>query len=305
MSKSPVYTGVDVAKKSMALDGVRREFPNTPSGHAQMIKVLPPGAHVIMEATGGYEAAFVRALHHAEILVSVVNPRHVRGFSKSMGQLAKSDAIDKAMITRYAVAKTPKADTPPPPAQDSLAEMVTRRQQLVAMRVEELNRLEHYILPQILKQSKKTIRYFDREITSLEKAIAKIIDSDADLKAKSDRLRQVQGVGPVVAATLLGHMPELGTISRNSASALIGVAPFVCDSGTYKGQRKIYGGRAAPRAVLYMAAVTAIQKNPILKAFFEKLEAKKPFKVAIVAVMRKLIMLLNTLLANPDFSLAA
>ena len=226
MSPSPVYIGVDVSKLVLAVHGpgLRPEYPNTPQGHSAILKALPLGAHVVMEATGDYQREFVLALHGAAFKLTVANPRHVRDFAKAMGEWAKTDKIDAA---------------------------------------------------------------------------------DDALRAKSERLRQVDGVGPIVAATLLAHMPELGEVSRNEASALLGVAPFACESGPRKGARQIYGGRAALRTAIYMAALTAARKNPILKAFYKKLKATKPFKVAIVAVMRKLIMLLNHLLKNPDFSLAS
>jgi len=307
MSQSPVYIGVDVSKRILAVagPGLRPEYPNTPAGHAAILKALPAGAHVVMEATGDYQREFVLALHRVRINVSVVNPRHVRDFAKSMGELAKTDRIDAAMIARYAVSKAPEPDPVPSPAQLRLAELVARRAQLVEARVMEANRLEHHSMPAVRKQAQKTIKFFERQIAELEKLIQKEIGCDEKLKKNFERLCEADGVGFIVAATLLAYMPELGKISRNEASALLGVAPFACDSGPRKGTRQIYGGRTAPRAVIYMAALTAARKNPILKALYKKLRTTKPFKVAIVAVMRKLIMLLNHLLKNPDFSLAS
>ena len=307
MSQSPVYIGVDVSKLVLAVhgSGLRPEYPNIPQGHSLIIKALPLGAHVVMEATGDYQRAFVLALHHAQFKVTVANPRHVRDFAKAMGELAKTDKIDAAMIARYAASKSPEPEPVPSMAQLRLSEMVTRRGQLVEARVMEGNRFEHHSTPVVRKQAQKTIKFFERQIAEIEKLIAKEIVCDDALRAKSERLRQVDGVGPIVAATLLAHMPELGNVSRNEASALLGVAPFARDSGPRKGARQIYGGRTVPRTVIYMAALTAARKNPILKALYKKLRATKPFKVAIVAVMRKLIMLLNHLLANPDFSLAS
>jgi len=258
-----------------------------------------------MEATGDYQREFAMALHRASFKLTVANPRHVRDFAKSMGELAKTDKIDAAMIARYAASKSPEPEPVPAAAQLRLAEMVARRGQLVEARVMETNRLEHYSMPVVRKQAQKTIKFFDQQIAGMEKLIAKEIGCDDALSVKFERLRQVDGVGPIVAATLLAYMPELGKVSRNQASALLGVAPFACDSGPRKGTRQIYGGRNVPRALIYMAALTAARKNSILRAFYKKLRATKPFKVAIVAVMRKLIMLLNHLLANPDFSLAS
>lgn len=307
MSPSPVYIGVDVSKLILAIagPGLRPEYPNTPAGHSAIIKALPPGAHVVMEATGDYQREFVLALHRAAFKLTVANPRQVRDFAKAMGELAKTDKIDAAMIARYAASKAPEPEPVPSMAQLRLAEMVARRAQLVEARVMEGNRLEHHSTPAVIKQARKTIKFFDQQIAEIQKLIAKEIASDDALRAKFERLRQVDGVGFIVAATLLASMPELGKVSRNEASALLGVAPFACDSGPRKGTRQIYGGRAVPRALLYMAALTAARKNPILRAFYKKLRATKPFKVAITAVMRKLIMLLNHLLANPHFSLAS
>jgi transposase len=307
MSQSPVYIGVDVSKETLAVHGpgLRKEYPNTPSGHAHIIRTLPKGAHVVMEATGGYEHEFIMALHHAQCVLTLANGRHVRDFAKAMGQLAKSDKIDAAIIARFAECKTPRPDPLPSASQLSLAELVSRRRQLVELRTVEKNHLEHHRLPSVRKQVQKAIRFLDQQITQLEELIREEIASDEALQAKYQRLCEADGVGFIMAATLLATMPELGLVSRNEISALVGVAPFICQSGKYQGIRRIFGGRAEVRSVLYMAALAAARKNPILKAFYKRLRAAgKLFKVAIVAVMRKLIMLLNQLLKNPDFSLA-
>jgi transposase len=308
MSHPTVYIGVDVAKLTLAIagPGLRPEYSNTPQAHSQVIKALPAGAQVIMEATGDYHREFVMALHRAKVKVSVANPRHVRDFAKSMGQLAKTDKIDAAIIVRFAESKCPKPDPVPSDAQLRLTEMICRRSQLVDTRVMEKNRFEHHHTPAVQKQAEKMRKFLDQQIAELEKRIKAEIDSDETLKENFRRLCTIDGIGSTVGATLLAYMPELGKISRNQASALLGVAPIAYDSGPLKGTRHIYGGRAALRAVVYMAALTAARKNPILKAFYKKMrDNKRPFKVAIVAVMRKLIMLSNHLLKNPDFSLAS
>jgi transposase len=299
---------VDVSKTTLDASApkLNREYPNTPAGFAQMIKAVPSGAHIIMEATGGYERPFAMALHSKGISVSIVNARHVRDFAKSMGQLAKTDKIDAHMIARYASVKCPKPDPKPSEAQMRLTEFATRRDQLVQMRTMEKNRLGHHAIEVVRKQAQKVIAFLSKQIAEFEKLIAQEIASDSELKAKYARITQADGVGPIVAAAMLAHMPELGTLTRNEASALVGVAPFACDSGTFKGKRRIWGGRSVPRCALYMAALGAVRHNPIHKAFYERLrKANKPRKVALVAVMRKLIMLINHLLKNPDFSLAA
>ncbi|MEI6349457.1 MAG: IS110 family transposase [Bacteroidota bacterium] len=306
MSTSPVYIGVDVAKATLALDGFRRDFPNTPAAHSQIIKSLPAAAHIVVEASGGYQKALVRALHRAGVPVSTVNARHPREYAKSMGQLAKTDKIDKAVLSAFAEHKALKPDKPPTQAEEKLAEMLSRREQLVAMRITEKNRFEHHFDTFVKKQAAKALRSIERWIAEIDTAVSKLIDSDTVLKAKSETIRKIDGIGPVCAAGMLGYIPELGTLSRNAASALAGLAPYADDSGTIRGKRKIYGGRAAPRALLYMAALTAARKNPILMLFYQRLrKAGKPFKVAIVAVMRKLIMLINQTLKNPNFVLAS
>lgn len=208
-------------------------------------------------------------------------------------------------LSRNADCKQPVADPVPATSRLRLSEMVIRREQLLEVRLSEANRFDHQTMAAVQKQTKKVIKLLDQQIEDLAKLIAQEIQADESLKAKSDRLRQADGVGPVVAAAILAHMPELGTVSRTQAAALVGVAPFVCDSGKHKGKRRIYGGRVGLRSVIYMAALCAVRMNPIHKAFYKKLRAAgKPFKVAITAVMRKLVVLLNHLLAKPDFSLA-
>lgn len=307
MSQTTVYVGVDVSKNvlDVSAPGLARSFPNTAQGFSQILRAIPLEAHTVMEATGGYENAFLQALHNAKRKVSRANPRHVRDFAKAMGQLAKSDKIDAAMIARFAACKQPVADPVPAQSRLRLSEMVIRREQLLEVRLSESNRLDHQNIATIQKQTKKVIKLIDQQVKDLAKLIEQEIQADEDLSAKSGRLRQADGVGPVVTAAILAHMPELGTISRTQAAALVGVAPFVCESGKYKGLRRIYGGRPGLRSTLYMAALAAVRMNPILKAFYKKLRrAGKRFKVAIVAVMRKLVMLLNHMLAKPDFSLA-
>jgi transposase len=307
VSQSPVYVGIDVSKEMLDLSapGLSRSYPNTPKGFSQILKTIPPDAHVVMEATGGYERKFVAALHQAKRKLSVLNPRHVRDFAKAMGQRAKSDKIDAEIIARFAASKHPSPDPEPLASRLRLNELVARRTQLLEVRSAEANRREHHSMEIIRKRSAMLIEILSQQIEELTQLIAEEIEADEDFKAKAERLRQVKGVGPVVAAAALAHMPELGSISRSAAASLLGVAPFVCDSGGMKGSRRTFGGRAQLRAVIYMGALNAARANPILKAFYQKLRAAgKPFKVAITAVMRKLIVLLNHLLANPDFSLA-
>jgi transposase len=305
--QNPVYIGVDVAKATLALHGARMpaEVSNDGDGHRRLLRALPPGAHVVLEATGGYERALVLALHDAQVALSVLNPRQVRDFARAQGRLAKTDKIDAAVLAAFGACMRPSPDTPPKPAEVALAELVSRREQMLAWRVAEQNRAAHHRLANVRAQAKSLAKTLEKEIKRLETWISEAMETDSALKSRYDRLQQVQGVGPVVAASLLGQIPELGTLDRCKTAALVGVAPFNCDSGPQRGQRHIRAGRAAPRATLYMAALTASFHNPILKTFYQRLRARgKPFKLAITAVMRKLIILLNHILKNPDFALA-
>lgn len=307
MNTNPDYIGIDVAKKTLAVcgKGMEKEYPNTSAGYARMIKALPANMHVVMEATGGYERGVSLALHAARIPVSVLNPRHVRDFAKAMGQLAKSDDIDAKIITRFAQIRKPVADSAPSQAQIELEEIMARRSQLVGLRMMETSRREHHRHKLLKARADKLIRILDLQIKELEAKAREIIAKESILQEKKIRMLQVEGIGEITAASVLAFIPELGTLTRAQAAALLGVAPFVCESGMERGKRHIWGGRAQLRACLYMAAMTAMRDNRILSEFYRRLrDAGKPGKVAIVAVMRKLICLLNHMLKKPQFSLA-
>jgi len=305
---APVYIGVDVSKATLALNfpGFSGEYPNTLKGHRAIIKRLPKQAHIVMESTGGYQRAFARALQAQSVAVSVVNARQVCNFARALGQLAKSDAIDAEVITRFAQSIKPEGDRELTQSELKLEEIMNRRQQLVELCNIEGNRLEHYFESEIAEDAKALIAHLQAKIKKLETMAKEIIEADAILKAKVERLTQVKGVGLITSASLIAFMPELGRLKRNKAAALVGVAPFVCDSGAERGKRHIWGGRAHLRKLLYMCALHAIGKNRLLKEFYQRLKsAGKPSKVALTAVMRKLICLLNHMLKNPNFSLAS
>jgi len=307
MNSDPVYIGIDVAKKTLAVcgKGMKKEYTNTPMGHAWLIKALPENAHVVMEATGGYEKGMRFALHAAAISLSVVNPRHVRNFARAMGQLAKNDNIDAQMIVHFAQARKPVADDAPSQTQIELEEIMARRAQLVELRSMEVNRREHHRLKLLQSRADKLIITIDLQIEELEAKARELIANEATLKSKRERMLQVEGIGEITAASLLAFIPELGTLTRGQAAALLGVAPFTRESGAERGKRRISGGRAQVRACFYMAAMTSMRDNRILRELYKRLrDAGKPGKVAIVAVMRKLICLLNHMLKNPQFSLA-
>lgn len=304
------FVGVDVAKPTLAI-----QFPdqvwsttNTAQGHAAFLARLPSlgAVHVICEATGGYERALVLALHQAGIAVSVINPRQVRDFARACGRLAKTDAIDAAVLRDYGEKLRPPADSPPAEGEEEFAELVRARQELVALITDEINRREHARLPALVKLSHARQKQLGKQLAALDALLDAHVTAHAELMAKAQRLQQVAGVGRVSALTVLALLPELGKIGDAQASALVGVAPLNHDSGQFRGQRHIHGGRAAVRRVLYMAALAATQHNAILKAFYLRLREKgKPAKVALTAVMRKLTVLMNRLLKNPQFNLVS
>lgn len=310
MSPFVVYVGMDVAKLTLDLHALTvprpqsRQFANNPASHRTLVRWLQGlGAlHVITEATGGYERAVVAALHAAGLVVSVVNARQVRDFARATGRLAKTDRLDAAVLALYGACVRPTATTIPTAAQRQLAELVTRRQQVLGLRTAEHNRLEHVTHPAARGQIQRHLIQLDRQLEQLATWIDELIQTEPSLAQKVARLCLVVGVGWLTAVVLLALVPELGTLNRRQAAALVGVAPFNRDSGPYRGRRLIGGGRAAARRALYMAALVAAFRNPRLRAFYQRLVASgKAPKVALVAVMRKLIILLNRLLHEPTF----
>jgi transposase len=303
------FAGIDVAKDKLDLadstgDGVAT-VPHDDEGVRQVVRrmtTLKP-ALIVVEATGGLERRLVAALLDAGLPVAVANPRHVRHFALGMRLLAKTDAIDARVLVLYARHAQPRVACRRPANQAELDALVSRRRQLLDTRTEESNRLGATDCKAHCKAARKSIltilQALDRQVVKLDKQIAKLIADDSDLSGKDRILRSVPGVGAVVSATLLAQMPELGSLGRKQISALAGVAPYNHDSGRLKGKRAIFGGRAAVRAVLYMAAVTARRCNPVIRAMALRLEeAGKPFKLVIVACMRKLLTILNALLKS-------
>jgi len=301
-----VYLGADVSKPTIDLGcphfAVPTSIPNDPAGHRTLIKIVrrsPSPIHVVCEATGPYHKAFVAALHQAGVVVSVVNPRLPRDFARSRGQLAKTDKIDALVLADYGRTMQP-APTPKPEAQMTLLDdLVTRRVQLVEDRTREKNRLQQTTNAEALASLKLHLHHLDGQIEKLLARIAEVVESTPALRAKVARLIAVQGVGTLTASALLAALPELGTLSKNEVTALAGLAPFNRDSGAFRGTRSIRGGRSQVRHALYMAAFCASRRNPILKAFYQRLRAAgKAHKVALTAVMRKLLIHLNSILKS-------
>jgi transposase len=306
---SILYVGLDVAKLSLALDlaGNSHALENHAQGHAQLLKLLRPHpqVHVVCEATGGYEQPVVRCLQTAGVAVSIIEAGRVRHFAQAQGQRAKTDPIDAAVLSAYGRACQPSASTPPSDQQQQLADLTQRRRQLVQLLTQERNHLEHYTDRFRLRQAKQLCRLLDKQIDECEQAIAEVIDHDPVLKHKAERLQAIPGVGPVVASTMLAEMPELGDLTPQTAAALAGVAPYNQDSGPKQGFRSIAGGRRTVRCALYMATLSAVRHDRILKEFFQRLlAAGKKRKVALTACMRKLVILMNRLLKNNQFQLA-
>ena len=298
-----------MAKASWQLDLAGQPHPlaNDAQGHAQLLQLLRahPGAHVVCEATGGYEQPAVRVRHAALVPVSLVEAGRVRHFAKAKGLRAKTDPIDAAVLSAYGRLLQPAATAAPTPQQARLAELSTRRLQRLTTLTAESNRAAHYTDKLCVRQARQLRQALEKQIAACDTAIAALIAADEDLQTKAERLDAIPGVGAITAATVLAELPELGKISDEAAAALVGVAPDNRDSGDHTGVRHIAGGRSAVRGALYMATLSAVRYDAIRKAFYLKLRAagKKP-KVALVACLRQLVVLMNRLLKNPQFQLA-
>ena len=311
MSLSRVYLGADISKATIDCRLLDQAFTitNDPAGFSKLDARLRPLSgrviHVICEATGGYQNKLVAHLHAKDVPLSVINPRQVRDFARSRGILAKTDKLDARVLADFGAANTPKADTPTPAHLQRLSSLLAARDHLVAQRATEKTRLPQIEDRWLRAQTERTINFSTREIKKLEAELTTLRDAHPELKTKAQRLEEAAGVGWYCALGLLGYMPELGNLSRSAVAKLAGLAPLNHDSGQMRGQRHISGGRAPVRRLLYLSSLSAIRFNPILKAFFQRLRATgKPGKVALTAVARKLLVLLNSALKNPQLSLA-
>lgn len=297
---APAYVGIDVAKDwlEVAWHGHDRgqRIPNTePAIEAWVTTVQDQApALVVVEASGGYETLVAAALTTAGVAVAVVQPRRVRQFAQAIGTLAKSDRIDARVLAHFADRIRPPARPLPDAATQELHELVARRRQLVAMRTAETNRQRP--ADRFAAEVAEHLAWLRQRIGALDQAITHLLRHSPVWQADAAALQSVPGVGSVVAATLLAEVPELGTLSGKQAAALVGVAPYTRESGRWRGQPHIAGGRAPVRASLYMGALVASRHNPVLRAFYQRLlAAGKPKKVALVAVMRKLLVICNAI----------
>jgi transposase len=299
--KEQVVVGVDVSKAVLDVavlpSGALLQFANDASGIEQFGKKLKSLATdlVVMEATGGYETAVATALVAGGLRVAVVNPRQVRDFAKATGRLAKTDRIDAQLIAAFGQAVEPEIVRLPDEDARELEALLVRRRQLVAMRVQEINRLG-LMQGAMRKNIKAHIDWLEKQIDKLDVDLTVGLRKSPAWRAKDELLRSFKGVGPITSGTLLVALPELGQLDRREIAALVGLAPFNCDSGVMRGRRSIYGGRSQVRTLLYMAATTAIRSNPVIRAFYERLKSRgKPHKVAMVACMRKMLTILNAM----------
>lgn len=312
MNTPPTYLGLDIAKLTLELSPhpalPQRAYPNTPAGHRALVAALrrlPGPVQILCEATGGYEHHLLTALHHAQLPVSVLNPRRVRDLARAQGLLAKTDPLDATVLAEYGRLLTPKPTPPVAPTQQRLAQLVARRQGLLAMLTQEHHRAAHQHDPFVIKLARALVATLQRHRAKLEAQLAALPAADARLSAQVQRLCAIQGVGQRTAWQWLAALPELGTLARGQAAALAGLAPYNHDSGPRRGQRHIAHGRPLARTALYMAALVAARHNPVLRPLYQRLRAAgKPPKVALVALMRKLVELANLLLKSSSLALA-
>lgn len=299
--RTPVFIGIDVSKAHLDVavrpQGEAWQADNTVEGISQLVAKVGQLAPVliILEATGGYEAASATALGVAGLPVAVINPRQARDFAKSLGRLAKTDRIDAAVLARFGEAVRPEPRKLSDEQTIQLQALMVRRRQLLEMIVAEKNRvsLSHTtVRPRLVEH----IAWLENELSDSDDAMREQLQKSPLWREKDDLLRSVPGVGSVTSTTLLAELPELGHLNRKKIAALVGVAPYNCDSGKMHGKRAIWGGRAAVRTALYMATLSATRCNSVIRAHYKHLkEEGKSSKVALVACMRKLLTILNAM----------
>jgi transposase len=307
VSSPDVFVGIDVAKAAVDV-AVRPgdqswQAPQSEAGIATLVarlgKLAP--ALIVLEATGGLEVPLVAALGAAQLPVVVANPRQVRDFAQAVGRLAKTDRLDAQVLAHFAEAVRPEPRPLPDAAAQALGALLTRRRQLVAMLTAERSRqLQALAAPAAVRRPlREHIRWLEQRLEQLDRELRDALRQSPLWREKDQLLQSVPGVGPVLSVTLLAELPELGALDRKRIAALVGVAPLNRDSGTLRGRRCTWGGRASVRAALYMGALVATRHNPVIAALYRRLLATgKPKKVALVACMHKLLLILNALLAH-------
>lgn len=303
-----IYAGLDIHKATLQLHlaGHDEELPNTPEGHRRLLALLAKnkGAHVVCEASGGYERTVVAALYGASVPVSVLNPALARHFARALGQRAKTDPLDAKLLSAYGQALHPSPTPAKTSTERQLVELVRYRLQLMGKIIAERQQSEMLEHQELRLQSQALVARMKEDLKKVNAFMAQLRDDDTELKWKTARMVAVPGVGDQTALALLAEIPELGTLNRHQAAALAGLAPHPRQSGQWVGKSAIGGGRPQVRRALYMAALSASRFNDALRTFYERLRsAGKPVKVALTAVMRKLLVLLNFTLKHPDIAL--
>lgn len=297
------FIGIDVSKETFHYHlrpaAQADSLPRSPAGIRQFVRLLANVRVelVVMEATGGYETLLAAELAAHSIPVVVVNPRQIRDFAKSTGRLAKNDALDAAIIAHFAESVRPAIRPLPDSETQAFSELVARRRQLIELHTAESNRLQIARAPKVIRSIKRIMASLVKQLEDIDDDIDETVSSSPIWKEKDDLLQSVKGIGPATSRSLLAELPELGRINRRELAALAGLAPFDHDSGKFKGQRCISGGRGPVRAALFMATLNATRSNPTIRTFYQRLRAKgKAFKVAMTACMRKLLSILNMIL---------
>lgn len=301
------YLGIDVSKLYLDLSprAQRPRIANTAQAIRPWLKSLPRETILVCEASGGYEALLLALAHASRRPIIQLNARQVRDFARAQNRLAKTDRIDAALIADFAQTFQPPPLPPPDPHQQELSALVKHRAHLLTQITQNHNLARTLTDKQLLQLIAKTVLFLQKQVAQLEALMQSKVAQSSQLQAKVTRLSQVQGIGTLTATALLALMPELGSLSQTQAAALAGVAPFNYDSGQFRGQRHISGGRSQVRSVLYMAALVASRHNPVLRLLYLRLlAAGKAKKLALTALMRKLVVLANHLLKNPNFNLA-
>jgi transposase len=303
---SEIYVGIDVSKRWLEVrvhgEAESRKVGNDPDGFTTLIeqmKVVGPEL-VVFEATGGYESRAVKALSEAGLAVAVVNPTRVRRFAEALGILAKTDKIDAQVIAHFAKVVQPAINGRQTLLEEQLAAGVERRRQLLVELVAEKNRLS--TCPVCVRENiEEHIAWLEEHIKGLEIEIQACILQRPEWRERAEIIDSVTGVGPVTAATMVAELPELGRLNRQKIAALVGVAPFNKDSGPKRGKRRIFGGRSGVRRTLFMAALSASKYNPVIRAFYESLIKRgKEKKVALIACMRKLLVIINAMVRKGE-----
>ena len=307
---SIIYAGLDIHKATLQLHLTGRDYelPNTPAGHRKLLALITPhpNLQLICEASGGYERQIVAALHAAHIPVSVLNPAQARHFARALGQRAKTDPLDARLLHLCGEALKPEPTQPRSQAQRQLVELMRYRQQLIQKLLAERQQAEMIEHPALRRQSQSLVRRLESDLAKVDALLANLRKDSSELTAKAQRLTKIIGVGDQTALSLLAEMPELGTLNRRQVASLAGLAPHPRQSGQWIGKSSIGGGRPQVRRALYMAALCASRLHPSLSAFYKHLRANgKPAKVALTAVMRKLLVLLNFALKNPQIPFAS